>query len=68
MDQIKEVGKTVLRVFFGTLLSAFFADLANLMAFDWADWQPVVYSAIAAAGVVILNALNWKDSRYGLGA
>jgi hypothetical protein len=68
MDQIKQIAYTVLRVFVGTLAAAFFADLVNLMAFNWADWKPIIFAALAAAGVVILNALNWKDVRYGFGS
>lgn len=67
-EQIKQVAYTVLRVFFGTLLAAVAVDLANLMEFDWADWKPIVVAAASAAVVVIINALNWKDPRYGLGA
>lgn len=67
-SQLQEVVYTVLRVFIGTILAALIADMANLMNLNWADWKPVVFSAISAAVVVILNALNWKDPRYGLGA
>jgi hypothetical protein len=66
MDQAKQILYTVLRVFFGTLLAAVVADLANLMNFNWADWKPIVIAAIAAAAVVVINALNWKDPRYGI--
>lgn len=68
MEQAKQVLWTVLRVFAGTVLAAFVADMANLASFNWAEWKPVVFAAIAAAAVVVLNALNWKDPRYGLGA
>ena len=68
MSQAQEILYTVIRVFAGTLLAAFVADMANLSSFAWADWKPVVFSAISAAAVVIINALNWKDPRYGLGA
>lgn len=68
MDQAKQILFTVIRVFLGTLLAAFIADLANLSRFDWADWKPVVFAAIAAVCVVVLNALNWNDPRYGIGA
>ena len=68
MNQVKQIAYTVIRVFAGTLLAAFVADLANLSSFAWADWKPVVFAAIAAAAVVVLNALNPKDSRYGLSA
>jgi len=66
-SQLIEVVKTVLRVVIGTLLAAFLADMANLSSFAWADWKPVIFSVISAAVVVILNALNWTDPRYGLG-
>jgi len=68
MNQAKQILFTVIRVFAGTLLAAFVADLANLSKFDWADWKPVVFAAIAAGCVVVLNALNWEDARYGIGA
>jgi len=68
MKQAQEILFTVLRVFAGTLLAAVVADLTNLMAMDWADWKPVLIGALTAAGVVLINALNWKDARYGIGA
>ena len=68
MNQVKEIAKTVARVFLGTLLAAFVADIANLSAFAWADWKPIIFAAIAAAAVVVLNAINWTDPRYGIGA
>ena len=67
-EQIKQVAYTVLRVFFGTLLGALVADVANLMNFNWADWKPIIFAAVASAATVVLNALNWKDPRYGIGA
>ncbi len=66
-EQLKQVAYTVARVFVGTLLAAAIADLTNLMNFQWGDWKPVIVSAIAAAAVVVINALNPKDSRYGIG-
>jgi hypothetical protein len=68
MAQVQQILLTVVRVFVGTILAAFIADITNLSAFAWADWKPVVFAAIAAACVVVLNALNWKDTRYGIGA
>jgi len=68
MNQVKEIAKTVARVFLGTLLAAFVADIANLSTFAWADWKPIIFAAIAAAAVVVLNAINWTDPRYGIGA
>jgi hypothetical protein len=67
-EQIKQIAYTVARVFFGVVAAAFVADITNLMNFDWADWKPVVISAIAAVMVVIINAVNPKDTRYGIGA
>ena len=67
MNQVKEIAKTVARVFLGTLLAAFVADIANLSTFAWADWKPIIFAAIAAAAVVVLNAINWTDPRYGIG-
>ena len=55
-------------IFVGTLLAALVADMANLMNLNWADWKPVIFSAVSAAIVVVLNALNWNDPRYGIGA
>ena len=65
--QLKQIVFTVLRVFIGTLLAAFLADITNLMNFAWDDWKPVIVAAIAAAVVVVINALNPKDARYGIG-
>jgi len=67
-EQFKQILYTVLRVFFGTLLAALIADLTNLMDFHWEDWRPVVIAAIASALVVLANALNPADARYGIGA
>lgn len=68
MNQVKQIFYTVLRVFIGTMLAAFVADVTNLSDMHWVDWKPIVFAAIAAAVVVVINALNPKDSRYGLGA
>lgn len=68
MTQAKQVGYTVLRVMGGVLLASLIADLANLMDFHWDDWKPVVIAAIASGLVVLANALNPKDTRYGVGA
>jgi hypothetical protein len=68
MEQWKQICYTVARVFIGTVLAAFVLDVANLMNFNWADWKPIIYAAVAAAVVVVLNALNWNDPRYGIGA
>ena len=68
MEQYKQIVFTVARVFIGTVLAAFIADITNLMNFQWGDWKPIIIAAIAAAAVVVLNALNWKDTRYGFGA
>jgi hypothetical protein len=68
MEQVKQIVYTVLRVFFGVILASLIADLANLLDFHWDDWKPVVVAAIAAALVVVANALNPKDTRYGFGA
>ena len=68
MDQWKQIVYTVARVFIGTMLAALVADMANLMNLNWADWRPILFSAISAGIVVVLNALNWQDERYGIGA
>ena len=68
MEQMKQIAYTVIRVFVGVMVAAVIADIANLANFHWHDWQPVVLSAVAAALVVIGNALNPKDTRYGIGA
>lgn len=67
-ESLKQIIYTVLRVFFGTVLALVVVDLANLMNLHWADWKPVIVAGLAAALVVIGNALNWKDPRYGFGA
>ncbi len=67
VEQWKQVGYTVARVFVGTVLAAFLADITDLMDFAWADWKPIIIAAIAAAIVVVINALNPKDARYGIG-
>jgi len=40
----------------------------GVMDYGWTEWKPLVFAALAAAAVVIINVLNPKDSRYGLGA
>jgi len=68
MEQVKQIAWTVARVFVGTILAAFIADAVNLAELHWADWQPIVIAAIAAAAVVVFNAINPADGRYGVGA
>lgn len=71
MSQTKEIGKTVLRVFAGTMLAAVIAamlDGLNVLTLEWEIWQPFVVAGAIAAGTVIVNALNSTDPRYGLGA
>lgn len=68
MEQAKQIAMTVIRVFVGTVLAAFIADATNLAEMDWSDWKPVIIAAIAAAAVVVLNALNPRDARYGVGS
>jgi len=67
-EQLLQVLWTVLRVFFGTLLGAAVAVGVGVMDYGWTEWKPLVFAALAAAAVVIINVLNPKDSRYGLGA
>lgn len=67
MEQVKQIAYTVLRVFFGTLLALIVAAGVGVMDYTWADWKPLLYAAMASAAVVIINALNPKDARYGLG-
>jgi hypothetical protein len=66
MNQIKQIAFTVLRVFSGVVLAALAADWVNLVNFNWADWKPIILAAVSAAVVVIINALNPKDVRYGI--
>lgn len=71
MEQVKEIAKTVARVFAGTLLAAVIAamlDGLNVMTLSWEVWQPFVAAACIAAGTVLVNAINPSDSRYGIGA
>jgi hypothetical protein len=65
-EQLKQVAYTVIRVMGGVILASLIADLANLLDFHWQDWKPVMVAAIAAALVVLANALNPADKRYGL--
>ena len=69
--QLLEIGKTVARVFIGTMLAAVVAamlDGLNVFTLDWATWQPFVVAGAIAAGTVIVNFLNPADARYGIGA
>jgi hypothetical protein len=68
MEQWKQIAYTAIRVFVGTVLAAFVLDIANLMNFNWADWKPIIYAGVSAVVVIVLNALNPKDARYGIGA
>ena len=69
MEQLKEIGKTCARVFFGTLLAAVVAAGVGVLEWDtWGDWKPVIAAAGIAVAVVILNAVNPADERYGLGS
>ncbi len=68
MNQVTEIAKTCARVFFGTLLAALVAAGVGVLEWDtWADWKPVIAGAALAAAVVVLNALNPADTRYGIG-
>ena len=67
--QLLEIGKTVARVFVGTMLAAVVAamlDGLNVFTLDWQIWQPFVVAGCIAAGTVIVNFLNPKDTRYGV--
>ena len=69
--QLLEIGKTIARVFIGTMLAAVVAamlDGLDVFSLDWAIWQPFVVAGAIAAGTVLVNALNPSDSRYGIGA
>lgn len=69
MNQLEEIAKTCARAFFGTLLAAVVASGLGFMEWDtWSEWKPVIAAAGVAAGIVVLNALNWQDDRYGIGA
>ena len=65
-EQLKQMAYTVLRVMGGVILASLIADLTNLLDFHWDDWKPVLIAAVAAALVVVANALNPKDPRYGI--
>ena len=68
MNQMKEIAKTCARVFFGSLLAAVVAAGVGVMEYGWTDWKPLVFAAFSTVAVVIINALNPADSRYGIGA
>jgi hypothetical protein len=68
MNQWKEILWTVLRVFFGTLIASAIAIGVGVMDYGWTEWKPLVFAALAAASVVVINALNPKETRYGIGA
>lgn len=69
MEQTRQVAYTVLRVFVGTLLASVVAAGVGVLEWDtWLEWRPVVAGAAIAAAVVVLNALNPGDDRYGIGA
>ena len=68
MNQLTEIAKTVARVFFGSLLAAIVSAGVGVMEYGWTDWKPLVFAAFSAAAVVVINALNPEDSRYGLGS
>jgi len=68
MDQVKQIAWTVLRVFFGTLIGAAISVGIGIMDYGWTEWKPLVFAALAAAAVVVINAINPKDTRYGINA
>jgi len=69
MEQVKQIAFTLLRVFFGTLLASVVAAGLDVITWDaWSDWKVPLAAAGIAVAVAILNAINPKDSRYGLGA
>jgi hypothetical protein len=69
MEQYKQIAFTLARVFFGTMIAFIISNGVGLLDMvTWADWKPVLTAAIAAVLVVILNALNPSDTRYGINA
>ena len=69
MKQVTEIAKTCARVFCATLLAAVVAAGVGVLEWDtWGDWKPVIAAAGIAVAVVILNAVNPADDRYGLNA
>ena len=68
MNQLKEIAKTCARVFAGSLLAAVVAAGVGVMEYGWTDWKPLVFAAFSAVAVVIINALNPADARYGWSA
>lgn len=67
-QQLKEMAYTVIRVMASVIIGSLIADLFNLLDFHWDDWKPVLVAAIAAGLAVIGNAINPKDTRYGINA
>lgn len=68
MEQAKQVAYTCLRVFFSVLLAEAFATGVGILDMAWGDWKPAITAALAAVAAVVINALNPKDARYGIGA
>jgi hypothetical protein len=69
VEQYKQIAYTLLRVFFGTLIAFIISNGIGLLDMQaWSDWKPALTAAISAVLVVIINALNPGDTRYGVNA
>jgi len=69
MEQVKQIAFTLLRVFVGTLLASVVAAGLNVITWtEWSDWSVPLAGAGIAVAVALINALNPKDARYGIGA
>jgi len=69
MSKYIEAGKTVLLVFFATIIGLVITNGAGIIEMhNWSDWKPYVTAGIAAVLALAYNYLSPYDSRYGVSA
>jgi hypothetical protein len=66
--QLLEAGGTYLRAFIAAAIMAALASGVGILDLGAAGWRTVINAGLAAALVTAGNALNKRDTRYGIGA
>ena len=69
MTKYIAAGKTVLLVFFATIVGLMITNGAGILEMQsWSDWKPYVTAGIAAVLALAYNYLSPYDTRYGVGS
>lgn len=67
-EESLQVIKTLLTVFISSAIAAFIGLGVNIFDVPVEGWKAIGGAAVAAVLVAAFNALNPKDTRYGIGA